>query len=253
MKKSKLNVVEEIYLTPEISSFDTLDKLINSWTENPAIKLIPERQPTFPEINETDFSFIIGEPGYGKSTLLKKLSESSGNDTVLIDCKELRKYSNDEISQKLRKKHHAYFDGLDEVSPTDFLWALDIIQYFRKTYKTLKVTIACRSHYVNRYHVEISKIEGTIFYEIGHFDTRQVRIFLNHHINNSKVVELIMNRTINSDGLFVLRTPRYLEAFVRAINDEKLNEQEIETLERTDIFEKVMYHKLKHDMAKALK
>ncbi|RZL42514.1 MAG: hypothetical protein EOP00_23420 [Pedobacter sp.] len=248
MKKSTLNATQKLYITPEISEFKTLADLIKSWSEKPAIRFAPDIQPTFAQINDKAFSFIIGEPGYGKSTLIKKLAEENKDESFIIDCKELKKINNKEIQERLQSTQHAYFDGLDEVSPIDFLWALETIQEYQQTYLGLKVTIACRSHYVNRYELEVSKITEATFYEIGHFNGNQVRNFLEHYLDNEETIELILKRTITNDGIFVLRTPRYLEAFVQSIKDNKLTKKEIETLGRTEIFEKVIYHKLNHEV-----
>lgn len=127
--------------------------------------------------------FIIGEPGYGKSRLMKQLYDNfkeQKSDCCFVDLKDIndqwdtlenfikKKIENHTSRKDLRlsindfnftkgfklknsKSIALFFDGLDEVNPDSAPTLLDDIDRIAYLYPKVKIYLTCRTHHVSRY------------------------------------------------------------------------------------------------------
>jgi|GEM_PF-4197771 len=245
---------EEIfYIQPEIRAFNNIESLFQQ-DRAFANLFFPAVSPSLADINAKKIALVIGEPGYGKSVLLERLKKENPRKSVLLDCRDLGSKSRLDLFEQLSRFGHAYFDGLDEVPPLEFMSVLDAIGECYRKFPDMNITVACRSHYVKRFSKSIAAFQQVMFYQIEPFSEQQIREYLDHYRFDAEVASALLNK---SKGIYrspsILSTPRYLHGMVASVRDNQITAEEIANMRRTDIFERVVYYKLLKDVEKKQK
>ncbi|MFN7852251.1 MAG: NACHT domain-containing protein [Dolichospermum sp.] len=191
----------------EIKNFESVTALEENYRQNGSRKLTNEksaRQNGITIANQYAHLMILGQPGAGKSTFLRKigLETLKGNSgqiqsqyiPVLI---ELKQFTGDEVNilniianeflacqlpqaeaftNKLlnQGKLLLLLDGLDEVPSRNFELVIDRIQNFVKQYKQNKFVISCRTA---AYRQKFNNFKEFI---IADFDDQQIQQFINN-------------------------------------------------------------------------
>ncbi|QSV65480.1 MAG: NACHT domain-containing protein [Dolichospermum sp. DL01] len=191
----------------EIRNFKSVTALEENYRQNGSRRLINEksaRQNGITIANQCQYLMILGQPGAGKSTFLRKigLETLKGNSKqirgeyipVLIGLKQfagnevniLNIIANEFLSCQLPQaeafthqllnqgKLLLLFDGLDEVPNKNFELVIDKIQKFVKKYKRNKFVISCRTA---AYRQKFNDFNEFI---IADFDDQQIQEFINN-------------------------------------------------------------------------
>jgi hypothetical protein len=188
--------------------------------------------------------FIIGEPGYGKSLLIDRLHKhvDPGKTAIRIDCRE---FIDTKKKYDFTGSTHIYFDGLDEVPSMLFLESLNRIRSVQNEHPTKKIFIACRTHYIKRFEVHVKNFKESRFLQLKPFQELHIRNYLRHFLSDHEVIDAIVYKSVGQPGKdSILKTPRYLAALVKSIQEEEILPEAIKTMSRTDIFERVIYCQL---------
>ncbi|WP_162996981.1 NACHT domain-containing protein [Mucilaginibacter kameinonensis] len=199
-------------------------------------------------ILESRTSFIIGEPGYGKSRLIQELCKHTPGDYVRFDCRDLDPQQGLIVEQNIK---YLFFDGLDEVAPVAFLGILDSIRSIIASRPDCSVSIACRTHYLERAKSYLVNFKGAKYVQVTPFNHTQIWRYLLNYFSNIDIADAIYYRSRSISGTSVLQTPRYLEAFVKAVLNENISREEIRNMATTEIFERVIYFQLRTELKKA--
>ncbi|MDQ8051917.1 MAG: hypothetical protein REI78_02775 [Pedobacter sp.] len=214
----------------------------NPVQENPFLRapktVVPE------DLLGEELMFVIGEPGYGKSTLLQgtaellkernikfQLVEGGGNEPPVFQA---------EISYLL-------YDALDENR--------SIVATFHAllthcTAHSIGLIVSNRSHYMEKIlhllHGSVVKVTKLLA-----FDDYQIEQFLQDRFGpldySHEDILSITSLAKANDRSSILKVPRYLNEFCRYVIEEKLGPGQIGSLNRSDLFDKVIFYKLEHD------
>ncbi|WP_419699457.1 hypothetical protein [Mucilaginibacter sp. NFX135] len=245
--------MEDFYIAPYIATFRSLDDLEEKDPDNRFVFNHKNMEVLdFDKLNAIGKAFIISEPGYGKSLLMKKLAAQIDDraKVLSIDCKVMLDRHISAESLVSERINHLYFDGLDEVPPLQFLEALQQIGNLTIARPDLNIYVACRTHYLKRWKTKLKDFIGFKYVVIQQFADTHIRKYLEHFITDEEIIELIMRRSSGSSRDPVLKTPRYLDALVRSILDGQWTAEELRHITRIQIFDKVVYYKLISEIKK---
>lgn len=193
---------------------------------------------------EKEFNVIIGEPGEGKSRLLKELViRANEYDTqgIFIDLKSIGR---ENIAEKInsvsktvvkptdtnaninRIKDHFYstnfdsskeffvcLDALDEVKRSNLDETIEKIRLFRNENPKTKIIVSCRNYIYRKSKNLFQEFEPNIF-EVAPFTIYQVRNFLLNNDFSESEIEKVLDTFQNGMRVTTLTTPRILEIFV---------------------------------------
>lgn len=242
-------------ITPNISHYRSLNSYLNGDNKEDLFGFFNNTKPinTVEEIKNSKITLIIGEPGYGKSTYLAELIKNHQDiNGELLDCKN---YSEVEINKFLNKTSdkipsttkYLYLDSLDEVD-------LTIIKLILKKVGTItsndvKVIIACRNHYIFDLKSQLLQLPIENIIQIKEFNNSQIIQYIDDEFKNQKISQYIIG-LLNSSSFNILKTPRYLKAFIDTYRDDIESEKIDLNFSRIDLFEKVIYHKLESEWDK---
>lgn len=255
------------YIYPNLKHYKNIDDLVSS----PNNDFFPERSFGFNNLLNLERFFVVGEPGFGKTRLLKELVISSaekGIEGIFIDLKRLRKdesieqyidssnieiYSNiSSISEIKNFKSDSFrlqnsnnvlicFDALDEVSNENFSSVVFQISEFIEKFSKVKIAISCRSNYINRWR-DLLLDFGIEYTKIINFDYEQIAAYLNDHGISKEYLDKIADNVKFRERGLIIQTPRYLE--ILANMTESINLDDLLEMSRGELLEKIIYHKL---------
>jgi hypothetical protein len=193
--------------TDDIRNFESVTALEENYRQNGSRRLTNEksaRRNGMTIANQYAHLMILGQPGAGKSTFLRKigleaLKDKSGQveGEYIPALLELKQFTTDKVdiydiiqqefiscqlplakeftNQVLRQgKLLLLLDGLDEVSNKNFELVIDRIQNFVKQYKQNKFVISCRTA---AYRQKFKDFKEFI---IADFDNQQIQQFINN-------------------------------------------------------------------------
>lgn len=201
-------------------------------------------------------SFIIGEPGCGKSRLFEEIcrqAEGFSKKSHFISLKEIKK--NDSIKSLLNINFienigNVIFclDALDEVNPYLFSIIISKIKDFTEEFKDSTILVSCRMHYITKNIHFINKLNFN-FILITPFSENQISEYLTKNIiDNKELVNKILKTTKDNSGKSILSIPRYLKEISNFLEAENFSENEIESLKRHNFLELAIYHKLESEI-----
>jgi len=244
------------YIEPKLIHSTSLDG-INDYLKEPNNYFFEKKrnfsQIQFHKINNHKRLIVLGEPGCGKSELIKQITNTNTNTIKYNLLSELESLENN-INLNLNKYELICFDALDEVSNRDFSKAIKIISEISKYYKSSRIIVTCRTHYVNSNNsLFLSDLPDFEYLLIDKFDVEQVNNFVENADLDSEIKKFL-NTKINSEAnkqlKSVLRVPRYLSQICKVISDNKLTKDQIQNWKRADFFEKAIYYKLEEESKK---
>mgnify|MGYP003582535359 CR=1 FL=1 len=189
--------------------------------------------------------FILGEPGYGKTTLMSQLRH-------ILKSKEINfHYHNgvEDIEPHKIKNGIKYFllDALDENKEVIATF-LKVDEYCSD--KDIKLIISNRSHYILtiRHLLTTGKFS---FIKLQAFSDEQISSYLKLTLDPKKIdannIKSLIDKTKANLHTSILCVPRYLSEFSKYIQQHKLTYRELGLLNKSQLFELVFYYKLEHD------
>lgn len=238
-------------ITPNFSHFSSLDKYLNPNNSNEDLFGFFNNVQSIDideEIKKSKITLVLGEPGFGKSTYLDELSknhkEISGD---IIDCKEVYNLGIEKFLDILKDKHQSkakflYLDSLDEV---DLTMIKSILKNTKEIISMIDINliIACRNHYIFDLKPQLLQLPIKNIIQIKEFNNSQIINYINHKFNDQNITQYF-TELLNTESFKILKTPRYLKAFIETYEDDIKSKNKDLTISRVDLFEKVIYHKL---------
>lgn len=194
------------------------------------------------EIIKEKALFIIAEPGFGKSHLMRQLEDCITQPHQKVSFYQGREY------QGIKNKEEAdliLFDALDECpNPVAALNAL--LEYKRRT--NVALIISSRSHYLQPMENILVNAEFS-YLQLLRFTDEQINQFLTRHLNSEVFDEATIHRLIarsktGRSKASPLSVPRYLQALQLDIAQRGLTPEQVEQLSKSELFDKMIYYQL---------
>lgn len=193
---------------------------------------------------------IVGEPGIGKTELMKKIMdtlESGGNETKLISFRSLNavREIDNFLNLKTGKPKVLLLDAFDETPLTMFSPMLKKIQEISKKQPDLAIYISSRWIFMEKYANSFAEYR---FIAIKPFTNVQVKDYLIARGYNETDVEELTHRMMQFHGRIIIQIPRYLfllESFMQG-----RNLSDVYSVSRNELFEYFIYSKLELEATK---
>ncbi len=204
-------------------------------------------------------TFVIAEPGYGKTRLLNELvlqTKFLGKKSLRIDLKKLpispniveylKSYIPDQKDGDRFKLDNSEdivlcFDALDEVKQDTFSIVVEQIKFFITKYPKIHVVVACRWHFFEKYQVLF--LESDFKYvRIYPFSLENIKEYLKQKAISENDIDKLIDTLHFKHRNLIIQTPRYLELLVDYINENGV--EKISSLTRVSLFEYFIYKKL---------
>jgi len=235
----------------------------------------------FEEFLTSNGAIIIGEPGYGKTRLLKEIvirATHKAKPAFFIDAKKIKrltlpdiietckplsdldlgeeelqketKFSNG-ISPSLKSDSIVCIDALDEVPFSQLYELLERIFEFKSEKKDIALYLSCRTHHLKKIHkdFDIDRF-NLLFLGLRSFNLKQVKRFIVGKGMGSETFDQLAHSINYQDLDRFLSIPRYLYYFSEIIEDQSLFKDGI-LPNRSQLFELFIYRKLDKDRLKA--
>lgn len=251
---------EDFYISPHVRVFDNFRDAESERIEMGDLYL-PEKT-TNPLDSSFIFtrSFVIAEPGLGKSRLMYeicKVASNLGKISILIDLKKfadsrvvfLEEYIKT-INPGLKEtKFHSLssdtiifcLDSLDEIRTDEFSGTVEKIKAFARSYPQLSIMITSRWYFFKNHKDLFSNFDFN-YAVIKPFNMENILAYLDQKgISNKEVGRLLEILHISGREL-VVRVPRYLELLATYVKAKGI--ANITNLNRADLFEHFIYKKL---------
>lgn len=235
----------------------------------------------FEEFLPTNGAIIIGEPGYGKTRLLKEIVIRAAHKEQLaffIDAKKIRrstlpdiiercrplsdlnlgeedlqketKFSNG-ISTSLKKGSIVCIDALDEVPFSQLYDLLETIFEFKSENKNTALYLSCRTHHLKKINKDfVIDHFNLLVLGLRSFNFKQVKRFLAGTGMSAEAFDQLADSINFQDLDRFLSIPRYLYYFSEMIEDESLVKDGV-LRNRSQLFELFIYRKLDKDRLQA--
>lgn len=190
--------------------------------------------------------FILAEPGYGKSTQLENLKKYLKQESINF---KFYYGKNDNIGDNEitidEEDKFLIYDALDENKdiPNTISKLLEITAG-----RSIRLIISNRTHFQERIEHLIEN-QNFEFIRLLPFDQNQIHDYLEDilsgiEVDTETIKTLISNSSSGADNS-IFSTPRYLNEFCRYIKDSKLPAEDIKAFKKSDLFDKVIFYKLK--------
>ncbi len=250
---------ENNYILPRLKIFQSFEDIQSESGEYEDFLL-----DKFEENNLIDYfvssrTFVIAEPGYGKTRLLKELSiinKSLGKESLKVDLKKIPPQMNllgylklciDELSESNRfqivdsNDIFLCLDGLDEVKQEKFAETIDKIKSFVLQYPKVFIALSCRLHFFKKYQ-ELFVDTDFRYLRIYPFSMENIKEYLSRAALSDNDIEKLVNSLQFRHRNLIIQTPRYLEMLLVYIKEKGI--KDIGNITRIDLFEYFIYQKL---------
>lgn len=258
-----------MYIEPRIKKYETLNNLLESKEASFFFDYFDTNIKADDLLNIKKI-FIVSEPGYGKTRLLKEQLLKSDKEGVFIDLKKIgnqnlesciknktfhilkEKKFNEFVDEgklfktekfELRNSDQLIFclDALDEVKSENFSAVVENIKEFIEIYNQANFLISCRKNYLNKWQYLFSEINFE-FVEIFPLNAQKVKEFLVASGIDEKKINDLLEKLQFQNRKFIIQTPRYLKMIAELIQKEGVDK--IKNISRIELFEKFIYQKL---------
>lgn len=248
-----------IYIQPAINFYSSFDESLSADSEWDQYFSSKEKWE-FKDLFAFPKTFIVAEPGYGKTRLLQEIvlrASSEGKKAICVECKKiieatveefiLNQLKNASVAKsngfELKKEESIIicFDALDEVKLEDFSRIVEKIKNFLTEYEKITTIISCRWHFFRKYKELFSNLDFR-YARIFPFSTEQVESFLKHNSISQEDIERIFNALSFRGRDLVIQTPRYLELLASYIKNKGI--ENISEITKAVLFEFFIYRKL---------
>jgi hypothetical protein len=249
-----------IYIQPAINFYSSFDEALSSDLERNQYFFVKEDKWEFKDVFNFPKTFIVAEPGYGKTRLLreivsrasnegkkaicvesKKIIEATAEEFILNQLKKPLAVRSDGVELKNKENIIVCFDALDEVKLEDFSRTVEKIKNFLTEYEKITTIISCRWHFFRNYKELFSDLDFR-YARISPFSTEQVGSYLKHNSISQENIEKIFNTLSFRGRDLVIQTPRYLELLASYIKNKGI--ENISEITKAVLFEFFIYRKL---------
>lgn len=195
----------------------------------------------FSDLLDSEQLFLVGEPGYGKSTLMNALRDhltKNGTELLWYDGVSFERL------QDSTNAEYLLFDALDE-SPNVIPVFNELVGYCKK--HMIKLIISNRNHYINSIGHLLAQLQFS-FIELQAFDSDQIAEYLRttliHKGYGDQHISDIVQKSKANGQQSILRVPRYLAGLCEYIIHDSVSPEQIISMTRSLLFDKVFYLKL---------
>lgn len=249
-----------IYIQPSIKFYSSFDEALSADPEWDQYLLFKEEKWEFKDLFAFLKTFIVAEPGYGKTRLLREIvprASNEGKKAILVESKKIIEATveksilnqlknasaakSDGFELKNEENIIICFDALDEVKLEDFSRTVEKIKSFLAEYKKITAIISCRWHFFKRYKQLFADLDFR-YARIFPFSTEQVKSYLQRNTISQEDIEKIFDKLSFRGRDLVIQTPRYLELLVIYIKDKGI--ENISEITKANLFEFFIYKKL---------
>jgi hypothetical protein len=234
------------YVAPIIKVYSTFDDAKEFYDKFQGVSLFDDEERLgIEDIVKGQRTLVVGEPGIGKSLLLKKIREQFDAQGCSTEMVELRQTNTIEridafVAQKFDAPKVLLLDALDEVKASLLPEILQKIEDVSIKYPELRIFISSRWTFINRYAKTFPEYR---FVVISPFTQGQVREYLRIAKHSESDIDTLLGRIMPfNHRMIVIQIPRYLsymEDFLK--NKGVLAAAEVS---RNELFEHFIYSKL---------
>lgn len=240
---------ETEYIAPKLlleSSYKDLRKQFDdygpmiAWTRE-------EKQIELADLLRQDCVFVVGEPGQGKSRLVRELAvlaQANGYGTSVVRLNKLGRdqslegalsASEEQVNFDLTAKTKTLvcLDALDEVASSKFPDAVQQVRKYITDHPDHTVVITSRVHFFTKYEESLAPINASYALLMPLDRQAQISILKQYGLADSQIDEAFL-KLKQQDRETVLQTPRYLEYFAQWYIKHGVGK---EALSRSDIFD----------------
>ena len=180
------------YIIPQLVKYKDTDELLNN-SDKPRSLFDDYRVDiSIDNLLHENFVCIVGEPGIGKSRLIKEIEK-------LLPKNSSLSYTASEFTIEAISKEIEYciIDALDEVEGSRFYETLQSIKRYKNDKPDIKVLFSCRKHYVASYATHFASCKDITYVELS-------------RLTDADVEKVIASCPENIKG-FVLKNPKLRE------------------------------------------
>ncbi len=266
------------FIKPELLLYKNFQDLVGDKEQYAAFYFSRQSKGLdFKDIIKYKNLFVIGEPGFGKTRLLKEAFLELVNSDKQVIFIDLKKSSSDveafikanaeqidsfsatfdleksslfrSANFKLRNSAEVVvlLDALDEVKYQDLPQYAEQIKFFLKKYDNAQILISCRYHHFQKNKQLFSDIVID-YLRLVPFSRNQVKDYLRFYNLNHGDIEQVIRILEFSGRDLVIQTPRYLSMVVQLIKEKGL--KAFLGLTKTNVFELFIYKKLEAEDGK---
>lgn len=264
------------YIIQNMRKYDNYEQLLKSF-DNPYLDYFDKekRDISFSDLYKYQYLLIVGEPGFGKTRLLKEvlLKAETNKNVYFIDakkvqnsiidtlqkCKIVESIESEEALQKmslfsnvkeviLNENSIICLDALDEISFSKLYSFFEMVNEFIEKHPDINLFLSCRTHHLNKVNYDLTKLPFK-YVSLSGFSQSQVFDYLSNSLTEAQVQE-VREKTKLTELFSFISIPRYLYYFVALISTK--NVEDVITLTRSELFENFIYRKLDDERKKDL-
>lgn len=240
------------YIPPSLKTYKSLEDLLRppsgQYTITGQLAAEDIEQPTVQSLSQGRVSaFVIADPGYGKSELLrqvKKNGDTKGRAAAFIDLKDT---APGEIAGFYNEGTVIYcFDALDEVRYDHYQGIIQALYHFAEAHPEASILISCRRHDAANNREKFYQFSGFEFIGIAPFEYPMIKSYIEQEgIDDEELMQTLFHRARPiRDKLSLLSIPRYLKAVITLVQKQEVSKEQIKTWKRKDFFERFIYTRL---------
>ncbi len=249
------------YIKPRIREFTSFQEAEENFSKYG--NLFPYLNEGSDPVKDKKFfkrAFIVADPGYGKTRLLKEIETEVRDQKKIAIFVDLKKFADSKypsLEEYLRnffpelKKLDLKsinptdaifcFDALDEIRDGKFSVTVDELKRFITSYPSLSVLISSRIYFFKNHLFEINDPTFN-YWLIYSFDHDQIKQYLSSQGVTPDSIDSILTLLRNRDRDLIISVPRYLKLLPEYLKKHKISE--LNELNRTELFEYFIFNKL---------
>lgn len=237
------------YILPITRVAVSFDEAKKDYDEKGSFVFWGDRMPTSIEaLARGTRNMIVGEPGVGKTELIKRINsqlEKDGYETNLIPLRSIKSiHEIDDFMAKPNEKPKALLlDALDETPAAFFTDILEKIKEVSESNPDVAVYISARWVFAQKYS---SSFSGYRFITVMPFTSKQMNEYLVQGGRTEADVNALFRRVMQfSHGRLIIQVPRYLFLFEDYLEGKDINT--IDAISRDELFEHFIYKRLEKE------
>lgn len=234
------------YIIPNLDSYKELTDLLNAEQD---IYRFNKSKVSIEDIAKQRRAIVLGEPGYGKTRLLQEIVKKDENNRYIIDLKNVK--NNDLESHvenrgvNLTTNTIICLDALDEINNDLYQKIIYEIRQFSNNHPDVNLIITCRTHFYDKWKPDI---DVDMYYNIGHFNKREIATYLKNNNISEGIIDGIFNKFKTSHSHSIISTPRYLKLLTDYLR--KNDSDSILDITKSDLFKEFIENKLNIEIKK---